>query len=656
MMNWVAAGVGRKLQVAFILLLLIPSLVIGISSYHTAETRIQGDMDSSIESSTEFLNELINSTIESEMKNVDFLSQSITASLYAGKQSPQLMDMIHRFQNAHPEITSAYVGTETGILISDGNDTLPPDYDPRKRVWYQKAMQNKEKPSISEPYIDITTKAVVVSIAKPVKDGSGVVGIDLNLANLSDIVKRAKVGEQGYAFILDQTKKIIVHPTLKSGDPIQEQTMSTLFKKDAGAYTYIENSQEKETVFTTNKLTGWKIAGTIATAEIENGVQGIFLTTVLTIILSLLLGTVITYWVIQSITKPLKRLSTASEKISNGDLTERVDLKSKDELGQLGSHFNHMSESLQSVIHQVREKVESLAAASEQLMASSYETTKATEHISITVQEIAASSEEETKNVERMSGTITGMSETLQEIAQHTHATSASMAETSDIAAKGNEAIGTAVQQMNFIEGSVSELSHIIGHLHESMEQIDNFAKLITDISSQTNLLALNAAIEAARAGEHGRGFAVVADEVRKLAEQSSNSANSVTELIQLIRGKMETALRSMESSRKEVEKGIDVVTLAGESFTQIYGSINKVNHEVHEVSASVKHITASTAQVVTSIRSVTQTVEQVSAGISEVSASTEEQLASMEEVSATATSLARMAEELEGIVKQFKA
>jgi methyl-accepting chemotaxis protein len=656
MFKWVTSSVGRRLQIAFILLLLVPSLIIGMFSYNAAKNRIQDYMIGSAKGNIKFLNELIDKTIESEMKNVDFLSQSIDAGLYAGKQSPRVMDIIHRFQNIHPEITSAYVGTEAGILIADGTDKLPPDYDPRKRGWYQEAMRAKGKVVISEPYLDMLTNTIVVSIVKTVKDGTGVVGVDLNLTNLSTIVKQTKIGEQGYAFIVDKTKKIVVHPTLKSGMNIPEQIMGTLFEKESGEYTYLDKGEQKETFFATNKLTGWKVAGTIRIAEIKDGANTIFFTTVITILLSLLLGAILTYWIILSITRPLKLLSDASDKISRGDLTERISMDSKDELGQLGSHFNHMSESLQSVLHQVKEKVDHLAASSEQLMVSSQETTTATQHISITVQEIASGSEEEARNVENISQTISEMSDTLQQIAEHTQATSVSMAQTSDIASKGNEAIRTAVQQMNFIHDSVHELSDIIKHLNESVDQIGNFAKLITDISSQTNLLALNAAIEAARAGEHGRGFAVVADEVRKLAEQSTSSAEKVAELIRVIRSKMETALQSMEGSRREVAKGMEVVDNAGNSFIQIYESIDKVNHEIHEVSASVQQITASTEQIVTSIRSVTKTVEKVSEGINEVSASTEEQLASMEEVSATASSLAKMAEELEEIVKRFKA
>ncbi|WCN37431.1 methyl-accepting chemotaxis protein [Aneurinibacillus uraniidurans] len=656
MMNWIASSVGRRLQVAFILLLLLPSLVIGSFSYNTAKDRIQNDMVNSAERNVKFLNDLINNTIENEKKSVGFLSQSIDASLYDGKQNPRVMDIIHRFQNTHPEITSAYVGTQTGILIADGADKLAPDYDPRKRVWYQEAMQNKESVSVSEPYLDKLKNVIVVSASKPLKDGSGVVAIDLDLTNLSNSVKQTKIGEHGYGFIIDQTRKAIVHPTIKSGDAIPEQTMGELFKKDEGTYIGNEDGEQKETFFTTNTTTGWKVAGTIKLAEIQESVQGIFFTTVVTIIVSLLLGAVVTYWVILSITRPLKLLSDASDKISKGDLTERVSVNAKDELGQLGNHFNHMGESLQTVVHQVKERVDLLAVASEQLMASSQETAKATEHISGTVHEIAVGSEEEARNVEGMSATIAEMSDTLQEIAQHTQTTSVSMTKTSDIASKGNETILTAVQQMNFIQNSVDELATIIKHLHESIDQIGNFAGLITDISSQTNLLALNAAIEAARAGEHGRGFAVVADEVRKLAEQSSQSAGSVTGLIDMIKTKMDTALRSMENSRKEVAKGMEVVDDAGASFTQIYQSIDEVSNEIHEVSASVQQITASTEQFVASIRSVTKTVEKVSEGINEVSASTEEQLASMEEVSATAASLAKMAEELEEIVKQFKA
>ncbi|BAU28715.1 methyl-accepting chemotaxis sensory transducer with TarH sensor [Aneurinibacillus soli] len=654
MFNWMTTSVGRKLQVAFILLLLIPSLIIGTFSYHAAKNRIEADMMMSSMENVQSLNELITEEIEGQMKNVDDLSRSIDARMYTGRTSPIIMDVIHRFQSVHPEITSAYVGTVTGFLIADGADKLAPDYDPRKRDWYQNAIASKGEVVISEPYLDKISNTVVVGITKTLQDGSGVIGVDVNLTDLSNTVKHKRIGEHGYAFVVDRTKKVVVHPALKSGENIAESIASGLFEKESGEITYSDQGEARKLFFVTNKRTGWKIAGTMQMAEVQEGVQGIFWTTILTIFVSLLIGAMVMYVVIRSITRPLTQLRNAADKISKGDVTEEIFIHSKDEIGQLGEHFDEMRKVLQAVLHEVKEKVDHLAASSEELMVGSQETTRATEHISTTVLDIAGSSEEETKNVEKVSRIIAGMLQALQEIAKHTQGTSSAMVQTSDVAQEGKETIRVTVQQMGLINHSVQELSDIIKHLHTSVEEVGNFAKLITDISSQTNLLALNAAIEAARAGEDGRGFAVVADEVRKLAEQSSSSAEKVTDLIRDIKSKMDIALHSMDVSRGEVEKGLNVVGSAGSSFAQIYEAVDHVTQEIQQVAASVQEITTHTEQVVTSIRSVTRTVEKTSASITEVSASTEEQLASMQEVSATAASLTNMAEELERIVRKF--
>lgn len=654
MVKWMTTSVGRKLQIAFILLLLIPSLIIGLFSYNAAKNRIEADMMRASMDNVQSLNELITESIEGQMKNVDDLSRSIDARMYTGRTSPMVMDIIHRFQNTHPEVTSAYVGTSAGVLIADGADKLASDYDPRKRDWYENAMASKGNVVISEPYLDKITHTVVVGITRTLRDGSGVIGVDVNLMNLSNTVKQKKIGQHGYAFIVDGTKKVVVHPEIKSGENIAESIASKLFEQDSGSITYSDQDGAKQLFFVTNKRTGWKIAGTMQMTEVAEGVQGIFWTMLLTIGVSLLMGAMLMYVVIRSITRPLAQLQHAADKISKGDVTEEIVIDSKDEIGQLGEHFNEMRKALQTVLHEVKEKVDHLAASSEELMVGSQETTRATEHISTTVLDIATGSEEEVKNVEKVSKIIAGMSQALQEIAKHTQGTSSAMVQTSCIAQEGKETIRITVQQMDFINHSVQELSDIIKHLHTSIEEIGNFAKLITDISSQTNLLALNAAIEAARAGEAGRGFVVVADEVRKLAEQSSSSAEKVADLIHDITSKMDTALHSMDASKGEVEKGLTVVEGAGSSFTQIYEAVSRVTHEIQQVAVAVQEITAHTEQVVTSIHSLTRTVEKTSASITEVSASTEEQLASMQEVSATSASLTNMAEELEQIVRKF--
>ncbi|MGG3921768.1 methyl-accepting chemotaxis protein, partial [Geobacillus thermodenitrificans] len=206
----------------------------------------------------------------------------------------------------------------------------------------------------------------------------------------------------------------------------------------------------------------------------------------------------------------------------------------------------------------------------------------------------------------------------------------------------------------NKVNGTVEQLAEVIKGLGRRSEQIGSIIEAIRNIAAQTNLLALNAAIEAARAGEHGRGFAVVADEVRKLAEQSAESARQIAELIAAIQEETAHAVQSMESVVNEVTAGTGVIRTSGETFSQIRAAVDEVAKQIRDVSASVSEMAASSEQIVRSVQLVADVAESTSAGTQEVSAATEEQLASMEEISASAASLSKMADDLQAIVRKF--
>jgi methyl-accepting chemotaxis protein len=208
---------------------------------------------------------------------------------------------------------------------------------------------------------------------------------------------------------------------------------------------------------------------------------------------------------------------------------------------------------------------------------------------------------------------------------------------------------------MHTINQTVDGLSKVVGELGERSKEINQIIAVITDIASQTNLLALNAAIEAARAGEHGRGFAVVAEEVRKLAEQSAQSAKQIYQLISTIQEETNLTVQSMDAAKGEVLSGIDVVNTAGNSFAQIERSINNVTVQIQEVSSAVQQMAASSEQIVQSMKMITQISESSSAQTMAVSSATEEQLASMEEITSAANSLTKMAEALQSLIEKFK-
>jgi methyl-accepting chemotaxis protein len=357
------------------------------------------------------------------------------------------------------------------------------------------------------------------------------------------------------------------------------------------------------------------------------------------------------------IVRPIKRVNKQLKEIAEGegDLTRELTIKSNDELGEFAQSFNQMTANLRNLIRQVGSSTEQVAASAEELSATSEQASTASELIATTTQEVSAGTEKQVSSVEESSKAIHEMSAGVQQIAANANSASSKAIKTSETATEGNEAIQTAVKQMNSINHTVSELAQLIKGLGDRSNQIGEIVEVITDIAEQTNLLALNAAIEAARAGEHGRGFAVVADEVRKLAEQSSGSAQQITELISTIQGETTKAVQSMELGTKEVADGINVVNSAGHSFETIRHSINEVTQQIQEVSAASKQLTLSTEKVVSSIDLISEVAETTSSGTQNVSAAAQEQLASMEEISASASSLSKMAEDLQYLIGKFK-
>ncbi|MBO1510231.1 methyl-accepting chemotaxis protein [Metabacillus bambusae] len=226
--------------------------------------------------------------------------------------------------------------------------------------------------------------------------------------------------------------------------------------------------------------------------------------------------------------------------------------------------------------------------------------------------------------------------------------------QTSEMSVDGKKSIDKVKRQLNLINDNVTGLGSAINGLSERSIEIGRINEVITAIAAQTNLLALNAAIEAARAGEHGKGFAVVADEVRKLAEQSASSAKQITNLIAVIQNDTNQTIHSMNSTTKEVDAGLTVVEEAGKSFEKIEDSIKEVVLQINDVTGAINQLSSGTSQVATSIKIVKEIAEESAVRNQNVSAATEEQLASMEEIETSSTNLAKMSEQLQLLIRKF--
>ncbi|GAE28541.1 methyl-accepting chemotaxis protein [Halalkalibacter wakoensis JCM 9140] len=356
------------------------------------------------------------------------------------------------------------------------------------------------------------------------------------------------------------------------------------------------------------------------------------------------------------ISRPIVRLGGIAKQVAEGDLNVKtLKLKSKDEIFFLNQSFEQMTNNLREMIGGIANSSEHVAASAEELNASAEQSSKATEAVASSIQEVAGGAEVTTTKLESNTKALGAIRQWITQISNSSSAVSELSRQTTTEAEEGDRFVEENLKQMRFIHDSVGRSNQVIGSLSERSQEIGKILDVISGIADQTNLLALNAAIEAARAGEHGKGFAVVADEVRKLAEQSQESTKTIAELIRVIQNDTEESVQIMGEVMANAEKGVKVSEQTSNKFTQILTSTKNITPQIEDVTATVQQISANIDEVSVSAKEISELAKANSSSSEEVAASTEEQLASMEEISSSAEALASMAEELKTIVNRFK-
>lgn len=393
-------------------------------------------------------------------------------------------------------------------------------------------------------------------------------------------------------------------------------------------------------------------ASSLTTKKIDNIVTLMIVISVSAILVALVLATIISL----QIAKPIVHASKAIEKVASGDLSiESIHVKNKDEIGAMIHSVNSMVTSLREVVVQVRDSSTQVAASSEQLSASAQESTFASEQIAHIIEQSADGMDVQLKHLEKIHGLIEEMSGNIQQITKSSETMLVTVDHTFQVTDQGALSIEKVVNQMNLINEGVSSTSQIIRKLGQRSNEINSILGMITQIADQTNLLALNAAIEAARAGEHGKGFAVVADEVRKLAEESKKSADQITKMISYIQTETELAVSSMEEQSNKVSDGFEYSQDAKEAFALIGQSMGDVIEKVSDVSCAIELLSIHSKNVEQAIDEVKVIAEAGVTTTREVAAGTEENVATLEEVTASAQDLSGMAETLQQLVSRFK-
>ena len=366
--------------------------------------------------------------------------------------------------------------------------------------------------------------------------------------------------------------------------------------------------------------------------------------------------TVLVGWIMaQSILQPLTAVMRAAGEMATGKLNQRVDLRRKDEMGVLADSFNRMAENVRSLIQEVKNAGDMVAGTSRELSRICEQTEQLSGEVTRQIEGIAEGAESQMRSAEESARAVNEMALGMQHIAESSSEMNELAQSAHMEAVSGNEAVQSAVRQIEAVRNTVEGSAAFIRKLIERSREIGKIVEMITEIADQTNLLSLNASIEAARAGEHGRGFAVVADEVRKLAQQSRESADQIQVLIRNIRNDVKQAVESMDRGTREVQEGVSVVKKAGEAFGKISASVERVSTNIEGVTAVVEELSASTEEVAASADESARIAKTASDNTQKAASATREQLASIGRISASAGELNQMAQNLQAAIQRFE-
>ena len=467
-----------------------------------------------------------------------------------------------------------YLGSADGTFTMRPDDTMPDDYDPRTRPWYKDAMSAGGS-TLTEPYIDAATKELIITIATPAKS-VGVVGGDLSLNTLIDIINSLDFDGIGYAFLVSSDGRILVHPN----KDLVMKTLSEVYPKDTPRISSdfseanLDGSQRILTFAPVEGLPSvkWHIGLSIdkdkAYAMLSEFRASAIIATVIAVVLIMLLLSML----IGVLMQPLNVMGKAMEDIAQGegDLTKRLSIQSNDEFGRLASAFNQFVERIHSSIRevssatsQVNEVAKLVVGASNSSMINSDEQASRTNSVAAAINELGAAA---------------------QEIARNAADASTQASDARGQAEDGRQVVEKTIQAMNELSSKISASCSNIETLNSKTVNIGQILEVIKSISQQTNLLALNAAIEAARAGEAGRGFAVVADEVRNLAHRTQESAQEIEKMIEELQVGSRESVTTMTESQRYSEESVEIANQAGARLTSVterIGEIDGMNQSV---------------------------------------------------------------------------
>ncbi|WP_141506410.1 methyl-accepting chemotaxis protein [Paenibacillus luteus] len=581
-------------------------------------------------------------------------------------------DQANRSKASYDDASGRFVP----YLIHDGKNVAAEplkDYETPGAGDYYLIPKASKKLSYIEPYTyeAAGVQTELMSIVYPILDAKGdflgIVGIDLSLTQLQEEAAQYKPLD-GYVALVTAKGVYAANPNNPAsilqayGDSPDKQQLWEQVNSGKRDKAYTMNSEGLNVlrVFEPIQMPGseqvWFTQTAVSKDVILEEYNKAKFTAILTAAAAMLvLAGVMAFLIWSMVIKPLRMLSGKLQLMSQGDLTQQLQIRTGDEFGVMGGHFNEMTSKLRGMFRLVSDLSMAVGATSEQLTASAEQTGKASETIAVSIGHVAEGAQSQHGYASEASQAMGEMTIGVQRIADSSALVSSSAEDVAQQTKAGSAQLQAAIHLMDELQRSVAETGSAIDRLGQRSDQIGGMIDIISGISTQTNLLALNAAIEASRVGEHGRGFAVVAAEIRKLAEQTKKAAEQVTGLVEDVRGDTHKAALTMAAGNEKVQQGVKSVADSGQLFASILTEMSQVNDQIQEVSAAAQQMTASTEQISASVVQLADLASDASSESQSVAAASEEQLASMEEISASAEALSNMVQELLEKLDQFK-
>ena len=562
------------------------------------------------------------------------------------------------------EILEMSVGLEDGYFFCYYAGDITGQLDPTGRLWYKNA-RDQNGAVFTAPYVDVNTKALIVSIGAPIKVNGRFIGadcLDLSLDVLTKQAQAMKYHGEGAGIITEANGNILA--TAQFGEPnknFQEidglgKNFNDMVRNGNGYFETSINGEDMVFAYNTVPATGWLIGITVPAEKVFEPLRNLRILFAVLIVFGFISAFAICLIFAGKITTPVASLEEYSIQLAKGDLTmKNLPITSQDEIGSLTRDFNSMKENLQKVIAKMMHNSEQVAASSQELTASSQSSADASVHVAETVNEVSQAVSDQMSNINAAKGNIDTVFTDIKAMEEKSRVVTDTSTQTASAAQKGSELMKNAVESMSRIEKSVMASAKVVKKLGDDSRQIGQIVETIAAISQQTNLLALNAAIEAASAGEHGKGFAVVAEEVRKLAGQSQEAAEQIKERITSVQKDTDEAVEVMEGGTDEVKTGTNAIREVGSQFGHILSMVNGIKSQMDAINSSVQTVSKETAQIVKMVNSIDEISKATSDHMKTISATAEEQSASNEEIAAASQALSKMAEDMQEAVGQFK-